>query len=85
MFLSVLCALLLLLCLIGTILDMIMQAFNDISKQNISSSDQMNNIALQLEAPVEGALTEKGVNEITEDPPAEIRTTFTPPAFFKSK
>ncbi|XP_028392817.1 nose resistant to fluoxetine protein 6-like isoform X2 [Dendronephthya gigantea] len=80
----VLCALLLLLCLIGTILDMIIQAFDDISKQNTPSPEQTNNFALQPETPFEGPQTQKDVEKITEEPPTEVKTTSEPPRFLKS-
>ena len=83
---SALCAVLLLFCLIGTILDAIIEAYNT-SEENTSPSDQNNTVELQsVTTPPQAnnTLTRQTTSSTALHPPEET-IRFGPPRFLKCK
>ncbi|CAB4023741.1 nose resistant to fluoxetine 6-like, partial [Paramuricea clavata] len=81
-----LCAVLLLFCLIGTILDAIIEAYNT-SEENTSPSDQNNTVELQsvtIPPQANNTLTRQTTSSTALHPPEET-IRFGPPRFLKSK
>jgi hypothetical protein len=84
---SVLCAVLLVFCLFGTIFDIIIDAY-DSSQQNTSPSDQSGKLELQpvtTSASAGNTLTRQSTSTSALDPelPSEATVGFGPPRFLK--